>query len=301
MPYNGSGTFLRVRNWVQDAAANIRIRADRHDSEDDNFASGLSQCITKDGQTTVTANLPMANYRHTGVGEATAATHYARYDQVQLGIAVWADAGGTADAITATYNPATSAPVDGQLFYVRAGAANATTTPTFSPDGSTARTIVKYGNLALAAGDIVGDGHELILRYRTSDTKFELLNPRDQVASTYVQSNVVTSFTAQQNFGTATLTDGVNISWNLNSAQVAKVTLGGNRTLDNPTNMVDGGTYILRVIQDGTGTRTLSYGSAYKWPAGVAPVVAAGANDISVLTFVSDGTNMYGVAQTDFS
>ena len=57
MPYNGSGTFLRVRNWVNDAAANTRIRADRHDSEDDNFALGLSQCITKDGQTTITANL----------------------------------------------------------------------------------------------------------------------------------------------------------------------------------------------------------------------------------------------------
>lgn len=177
MPYNGSGVFVRLRNWVNDATAGIRIRADRHDSEDDNFASGLSQCITKDGQTTVTANLPMANYRHTGVGAATAATHYARYDQVQIGNAVWADAGGTADAITATYNPNTVTPVDGQLYYVRAGAANATTTPTFSPDGETPQTIVKNANQPLAVGDIAGDGHELILRYRLSDTKYELLNP----------------------------------------------------------------------------------------------------------------------------
>jgi len=177
LPYNGSGTFVRVMNWVNDAAANIRIRADRHDDEDDNFASGLSQCITKDGQTTVTANLPMANYRHTNVGEATAITHYARYDQLQLGKAVWADAGGTADAITATYSPNTSAPVDGQLYFVRASAANATTTPTFSPDGNTARTVVKYGNQALVANDIAGDGHELILRYRSSDTRYELINP----------------------------------------------------------------------------------------------------------------------------
>lgn len=177
MPYNGSGTFLRVRNWAQDATAGIRIRADRHDSEDDNFAQGLSQCITKDGQTTVTANLPMATFRHTNVGAAQNATDYARYDQVQLGKAVWAVAGGTADALTALYSPNTPTPVDGQLYYVRATAANATTTPTFSPDGNTAQVITKYGADPLAIGDISGAGHELILRYRLSDTKYELLNP----------------------------------------------------------------------------------------------------------------------------
>src|SRR5690606_9880081 len=114
------------------------------------FAQGLSQCITKDGQTTVTNNLPMANYRHTNVGAATATNQYARYDQVQLGKAVWAVAGGTADALTASYSPNTSAPVDGQLYYVRASSANATTTPTFSPDGETAQVITKYGAEALA-------------------------------------------------------------------------------------------------------------------------------------------------------
>jgi len=177
LPFNGSGTFVRVRNWVQDATAGIRIRADRHDSEDDNFANGLSQCITKDGQTTLTANLPMAGFRHTNAGAAQNATEYARYDQVQLGKAVWAIAGGTADALTALYSPNTMAPVDGQLYWVRATAANATTTPTFSPDADTPRVIVKYGNDPLAAGDINGAGHELILRYRASDTKYELLNP----------------------------------------------------------------------------------------------------------------------------
>lgn len=204
MPFNGSGVFVRLRNWVNDAAANIRIRADYHDSEDDNFASGLSQCITKDGQTTITANLPMANYRHTGVGAAAAATDYARYDQVQIGTSVWADAGGTADAITATYSPATTTPADGQLYFVRASAANATTTPTFSPDGSTARTIVKNGNQALEVANIAGDGHELILRYRLSDTKYELLNPAATITksgnNTFTGTN---AFNAAVTFGAA--------------------------------------------------------------------------------------------------
>lgn len=116
----------------------------------------------------------------------------------------------------------------------------------------------------------------------------------------YVASGTVTSFTAQQNFGTVTLTDAANITWNLNTQQVAKVTLGGNRTLANPTNMVDGGTYILRAYQDSTGNRTLVYGTSYKWPSGV-PTLSTAANATDVLTFTSDGTLMLGVAQLNFS
>ena len=105
----------------------------------------------------------------------------------------------------------------------------------------------------------------------------------------------------QQGFGTNALTDAATISWNLQTQQVAKVTLGGNRTLDAPSNMVDGFTYILRVIQDGTGSRTLAYNAVFKWPGGVAPVLSTAANAIDILTFISDGTNMYGVAQKAFA
>jgi hypothetical protein len=67
MPFNGSGIFQRVRNWVADAAAGIKIRADYHDAEDDGFAAGLSNCITKDGQSIVTQNIPWNNKRITGL------------------------------------------------------------------------------------------------------------------------------------------------------------------------------------------------------------------------------------------
>lgn len=99
----------------------------------------------------------------------------------------------------------------------------------------------------------------------------------------------------------ATLTDAASISWNLNGAQTAKVTLAGNRTLSNPTNMKAGATYILRVIQDGTGTRTLSFDTAYLFPGGTAPTMSTGSGDVDILTFYCDGTNMYGVANLDFS
>lgn len=109
------------------------------------------------------------------------------------------------------------------------------------------------------------------------------------------------TYTKQQNFGTATLTDGATINWNLDDAQTAKVTLGGNRTMAAPTNLVDGGTYVLRVIQDGTGSRTITWNSVFKWPGGTAPVLSTAASAVDVITFVSDGTNMYGVAQRGFS
>jgi hypothetical protein len=63
VPFNGAGLFVRVRNWVADAAAGIKIRADYHDTEDDGFAAGLSQCIARDGQSVVLANIPMNSKR----------------------------------------------------------------------------------------------------------------------------------------------------------------------------------------------------------------------------------------------
>lgn len=50
MAFNGSGLFVRLYNWVNDAANSINIKADRMDAEMDGFASGLSNCLTRDGQ-----------------------------------------------------------------------------------------------------------------------------------------------------------------------------------------------------------------------------------------------------------
>src|SRR5687768_13761925 len=58
MPFNGSGTFSRVMDWTNDRDAAIKIRADRHDQNDDDLASGLSNTICRDGQSQITANIP---------------------------------------------------------------------------------------------------------------------------------------------------------------------------------------------------------------------------------------------------
>lgn len=65
-----------------------------------------------------------------------------------------------------------------------------------------------------------------------------------------------------------TLTDAANVDWNLKLGGYASLTIGGNRTLNNPTNMIAGGSYTLKITQDGAGSRTLGFGSAYKWVGG---------------------------------
>ena len=111
--------------------------------------------------------------------------------------------------------------------------------------------------------------------------------------SSYVVGSTTTNFTAQQYFGTATLTDGANISWDVSAAQVAQVTLGGNRTFNAPTNLQNGAFYALAVIQDGTGSRTLSWNSVFKWDSGTAPILSTAASSKDYFIFRSDGTNLY--------
>jgi hypothetical protein len=82
MPWNASGTFNRVHDFTDDAAADIQAQADRFDAEFDGIVTGLENCQTLDGQTTPTAIIPMGGFKHAGVAAATSSDQYVRYDQV---------------------------------------------------------------------------------------------------------------------------------------------------------------------------------------------------------------------------
>lgn len=99
--------------------------------------------------------------------------------------------------------------------------------------------------------------------------------------------------TDKSNALSQTLTDGATISWDTSLGRVATVTLGGARTLAAPTNLKVG-TYILNVLQDATGSRTITWNSVFKWTGGVAPSLTTTANARDVFSFFSDGTNLYG-------
>lgn len=105
-------------------------------------------------------------------------------------------------------------------------------------------------------------------------------------------------FTKTQNFNATTLVDGATISWDASANQVTSVTITDNRTMAAPTNLVDGAVYLLMIIQDGTGSRTMSWNAVFKFTGGTAPTLTTTASAKDILIFYSDGTNMYEIGRS---
>ena len=114
------------------------------------------------------------------------------------------------------------------------------------------------------------------------------------------QANV---FTKAQTVTPVALTDAASIATDASLSNTFTVTLGGNRTLANPTNMTNGAIYTWRVRQDGTGSRTLAYGSKFKWPGGLAPTLTttASATDFISGQYFSDTDTLLCVTQKGFA
>jgi hypothetical protein len=89
-----------------------------------------------------------------------------------------------------------------------------------------------------------------------------------------------------------TLTDGATITWDVIDSPVAKVTLGGNRTLSAPsgTTPIAGQFISLTVIQDATGSRTLTWNSVYEFTADTAPTLTTTASKADLFVFKYNGT-----------
>lgn len=86
---------------------------------------------------------------------------------------------------------------------------------------------------------------------------------------------------------TIALTDGATITPDLNTGINFSVTLGGSRTLANPTNAKTGQSGVIIVTQDGTGSRVLTYGTKYKFPGGAAVggVLSTAAGSVDVISY----------------
>jgi hypothetical protein len=100
------------------------------------------------------------------------------------------------------------------------------------------------------------------------------------------KTDVAQSFTAAQRGSISTLTDGATITPNFALANNFTVTLGGNRTLANPTNLTAGQSGSIFVVQDGTGSRTLAYGTQYDFIGGTAPTLSTAANAVDRIDYV---------------
>ena len=100
------------------------------------------------------------------------------------------------------------------------------------------------------------------------------------------KTDVAQSFTAAQRGSISALTDGATITPDFAVANNFSVTLGGNRTLANPTNLTAGQSGSIFVVQDGTGSRTLAYGTQYDFIGGTAPTLSTAANAVDRIDYV---------------
>ena len=110
-----------------------------------------------------------------------------------------------------------------------------------------------------------------------------------------IADDLITS--AKLNYSEATLTDQATVTWDASTQDVCKLTLGGNRTLAAPTNSTTGQFISILVIQDGTGSRTLSFNAVHEFASDTAPTLTTTANLGDVFVFRYNGSKWIEVGR----
>ena len=150
-------------------------------------------------------------------------------------------------------------------------------------------------------GEVTNSSTDLILRSIVSD-KDLIFKGNDGgseiTALTLDMSNAGAAvFSAAAYNAEATLTDASTISWNAITQPVAKVTLGANRTLGAASGGVAGAFISLLIIQDGTGSRTVSFNAAYEFAADTAPTLTTTASKGDLFVFRYNGSKWLEVGR----
>jgi hypothetical protein len=125
MPWSG-GNYTKGNSatggWTGDQTLGIGIEAGRHDTQDNDFATGINQCLNKDGSNAATGNFNSGGFKVTNVADATLTSDATNLRQVQAQAYIWCGtSGGSANAQTLTPSPAISAYAAGQMFRFIAG------------------------------------------------------------------------------------------------------------------------------------------------------------------------------------
>jgi hypothetical protein len=320
LSYNGSGTF-QINTTGQPVVAGTVISSTAFNALTADLANGLSTAITKDGQTTVTANIPMSNFKITGLGAATVGTDAARYSQIQGGTDKLITVTGT-DTLTGSMTPALTAYAAGNQFSFVPVNTN-TGAVTINIDGVGSKAITRTGSTALVAGDMVA-GQVALIEY--DGTRFQLLNGNSFTnlnvsgnetiggtltyggvtltgavtgtgkmmldTSPTVNNPTVTNY-VESVVAIGTVTSSNTIALTNGTVQTATLTASTACTFTMPT-ATAGKSFVLLLKQaasTGNGTATFT---GVKWGTAGAPTITATAGKMDILTFIADGTNWYG-------
>ena len=131
----------------------------------------------------------------------------------------------------------------------------------------------------------------------STDAKDIIIKQFDGTSLVEFNDGAYSKFTAMAYFPEATLTDGSSIDWNVLTSPVAKVTLAGNRTLNAATGAQAGQFVSLLIIQDGTGSRTVSFNAAYEFKDDTAPTLTTTASKGDLFVFRYNGSKYLEVGR----
>ena len=116
------------------------------------------------------------------------------------------------------------------------------------------------------------------------------------------KTDVAQTFSAAQRGTITTLTDGATVTPDFATSNNYTLTLGGNRTIANPTNLTAGQSGSIFLVQDGTGSRTVSWGSYWDFAGGTAPTLTTTANAVDRIDYVvRSSTSIHAVATLAYS
>ena len=140
-------------------------------------------------------------------------------------------------------------------------------------------------------------------------TAFVVAEIADEVGTTVqaydadtAKTDTAQTFTAAQRGTIGTLTDGATITPDFATANNFTVTLAGNRTIANPTNLTAGQSGSIFIVQDGTGSRTAAWGSYWDFAGGTAPTLTTTASAIDRVDYVvRSATSIHTVFTGNYS
>lgn len=136
------------------------------------LASGLSTCVLKDGTQTITASIPMAGFKLTGLGSGTAAADSATLSQVQSGVVSYLTAVAGTNTITATGSPIPAYTIGQRFTFIPAVTNTGATTLNISAVGAGA---VQWVGAALTGGELVA-GTPVTVLVTAATPVFEIIN-----------------------------------------------------------------------------------------------------------------------------
>ena len=323
------GVFTGTSIWQSNRDAGTKIVADRHDTHDQDLATGINSCINKDGSNAMTGAMNMGSQKISSLADGVAHTDAVNAGQIQDGGLIFqASDTGSANTYAIALTPAVTAYVAGQVFHFKAANASSGAS-TLNVNALGAKNIKKKNDQDIAAGDIEQNAIVSVIYDGTSFQMLSQLGTSAGSMSSWTLSGDSGSNQTVEDGNTVDIAGGTGIDTVAGSTDTVTISIdstvpqlattnaftGVNRnalTVDNDgsfdmnannnfkctpsgnfaltfTNFADGQSGYILLINSGGHTVSLHANS--KGDANIATTVSSAGTYL--ISYLSDGTNAY--------